>query len=441
MDDGLPCTDRELVRSWQGVLGRLQLELNPHNFATWLRGTRPLRLDERLLVVEATSEMACTWLNQRMRVVVERAAGQVFGSGIQVGFVGPGTQVATPLEETEHADEKQPAMRGPVLGSLNCTYTFEEYQAAEGNRLALQSCLSLVEGMEFRISPVVLFGSPGMGKTHLLHALACRAAEQGRAVACLSAEEFANRFLGAMRERRVEEFQAAVRAVDLLVIDDLQQIAGKKATQDELVHTMDAVCNAGGHVVVASEKHPFELDLPERLSSRLAAGIVARVEPFRIAERRAFIERVARRLRASLPGWAADRIAGCEVPSVRVLLGAVHAAVALERNGMLEMGRLDAELGRVALAEASNGMIGERELLERIARHFEVTVDEIAGRSRRGPVTEARAVAVAVLQERGRSLSQLGALFGRRDKSTISGLAERGRELVAEKDGLRAIVA
>ncbi len=440
MDDRVPCTDRELARSWQGVLGRLELELNPHNFAAWLRGTRAVRMEERLVVVEAASEMACSWLNQRLKVVVERAAAQVFGPEVGVEFVAAGTVAPASIAAAGPAPGPAPG-RGPILGKVNCAYTFEEYQPAEGNRLALQSCLSLVEEMDLRISPVVIFGAPGMGKTHLLHALACRAAEQGRSVACLSAEEFANRFLGAMREHRAAEFQGALRSVDLLVIDDLQQIAGKRATQDELVHTMDAVCNGGGHVVVASEKHPFELDLPERLSSRLAAGIVTRVEPFRMAERRAFLERVARRLRASLPGWATDRIAGCEVPSVRVLLGAIHAAVALEKNGMLEPARLDVELARVALAEASNGMIGERELLERIARRYQVTVDEIAGRSRRGPVAEARAVAVAALQERGRSLSQLGSLFGQRDKSTISGLAERGRELVAGDEGLRTIVA
>ncbi len=440
MDDLLPRSDRELARSWQGVLGRLELELNPHNFATFLRGTRAVRLSGRELVVEAGSEMACSWLNQRLQVVVERAATQVFGAGIGVVFVPRGAALDEGEPEASGAADR-PKGRGPVVGQVNCSFTFEEYQAAEGNRLALQSCLSLVDDLELRISPVVIFGAPGMGKTHLLHALACRAADQGRAVACLSGEEFANRYLGAMRKERADEFRSLVRMVDLLVIDDLQQLAGKQRTQDELVHTMDAVCHGGGHVVVASEKHPFELDLPERLTSRLVAGIVTRVEPFRIAERRAFIERVTRRLRASLPVWATERIAGCEVPSVRLLLGAVHAAVSLERSQMLDAARLDAELGRLALAEATSGVIGERELLERIGRHFGVTVDEIAGRSRRAAVAEARAVAVAALHERGRSLSELGALLGQRDKSTISGLAERGRELVAGNDLLRLIVA
>lgn len=440
MDEPRPCSDRELARSWQGVLGRLELELNPHNFATFLRGTRAVRLDGRELAVEAGSEMACSWLNQRLQVVVERAAAQVFGPGIGVVFIPRGTALDDAGPGPDAARDS-PAARGPVVGQVNGSFTFEEYQAAEGNRLALQSCLSLVDDLDLRISPVVIFGAPGMGKTHLLHALAGRAAGQGRAVACLSGEEFANRFLGTMRNGRADEFRSLMRTVDLLVIDDLQQLAGKNKTQEELVYTMDAVCNGGGHVVVASEKHPFELDLPERLVSRLAAGIVTRVEPFRIAERRAFIERVTRRLRASLPAWATERIAGCEVPSVRLLLGAVNAAVSLERNQLLDMGRLDTELGRLALAEATSGVIGERELLERIGRHFGVTVDEIAGRSRRAAVAEARAVAVATLHERGRSLSELGALLGQRDKSTISGLAERGRELIAGNDLLRVIVA
>lgn len=429
---------RELARSWQGILGRLELELNPHNFATWLRGTRAVEFAAQRLVVEAASEMACSWLDQRLRVVVERAAEQVLGAGVSVKFVapGPGTGAAGDCPAEQPPPEPK---RGPIIGGLNCANTFEEYLPSEGNLLALESCRALLDEGSYRATPVVIFGNPGMGKTHLLHAVACAAAERGRAVVCMGAGDFTTRFITSIKDRRAEDFQSAVRGANLLVIDDLQQLVGRSGTQEELADTIEAIHNAGGHVVIASERHPLELNLLDRLQSRLVAGIVTRVEPFRNAERRAFIERVTRRARTALPAWTAERIAGCEVASVRVLLGAVHAAIALERSGRLDLGRLDLELSRVALADAANGEIGERELLERIARHYGVSLDDMAGRSRLAKVAAARAVAVAMLQERGRSLNQAGTILGGRDKSTMSGLAARGRELIAAEPGLRAL--
>ncbi|MGE0599264.1 MAG: DnaA/Hda family protein [Dehalococcoidia bacterium] len=440
MEDRARLDSRELLRAWQGVLGRLELELNPHNFTTWLAPTRARSFDGNDLVVEARSAMACDWLDRRMRTVVERAAAQAFGGEVHVTFVACGeSRAEVPPESLPVVPERSHS--GAVIGTVNCAFTFEDYLATDGNRLALQACVALVEPSDLVASPVVLFGSPGLGKTHLLHALACRARDLGRNVACLSAEEFTNRFLGAMRAKRAEEFQAEVRGVQLLIIDDLQSIAGKKATQDELVWTIDAVTNAGGHVVVASERHPFELGLLERLESRLAAGIITRMEPFDWSERRVFIEAVARKKRGGLPGWAIDRLAGVNAPSVRVLLGCVNAALGLERAQQLDMRTLDASLAGVAVVEkaATNG--SEQQLLERVAQYFGVACDDLVGRARSTRLSEARAVAAAGLQARGYSLPRIGSLLSGRDKGTISALARRGREMIEEQDLLEHLIA
>lgn len=426
---------RTLSRSWHGVLGCLELELNPHNFSTWFKGTRALRFDGTCLVVEARSAMTCDWLNQRLRHIVERAAGQSFEGPISVQFVPPGTSLDDEHDAPGSALTPAPA-RGTIIGTVNCGFTFEDYQASDGNMLALRACTAIVEPVELQVSPVVLYGQPGMGKTHLLHALACRARDRGRRVACLNAEEFANRFLSALRGGRAEEFQAQMRAVDLLIIDDLQSMATKKATLDELVHTFEAVTNAGGHIVVASERNPFELGLPDRLESRLAAGLVVRVEPFAVGEQRAFIEAVARRKRIALPAWAIDRIAGCHAPSVRVLLGFVNGAMALQEAGKLDMAALDARLAGTVMIESA-ASVGRSSILGRIAKHFGLAVDDLCGRARTAQVAEARAVAVAALQAHGTSLNELSAVFGKRDKSTILSLGERGRRMFAEDESLR----
>jgi chromosomal replication initiator protein len=420
---------REVSRAWQAVLGRLELEITTQNFTTWLKGTRALRLEDDTLVVEARTAFNCDWLNQRLIVVVQRAVYQVIGEELRVLFVPKGA--ASGDELMMAPAEPEPPRAPAVVGSLNCAYSFERYVPAEGNRLAFECTTALVGETDFRISPVVVYGSPGMGKTHLLHALARRAANQGWAVACLNAEEFTSRYMNAIRRGSVEDFQLALRGMRLFVLDDLQYLAGKKGTLDELVHTIDAIGNAGGHVVVGSERHPAEIDLPERLASRLSAGIATRIEPFAMAERHDFVERLSRELRVALPAWAVDRIAGLEMPSVRILQGAANAAVTLQRLGQLTQARLDLELTRISIAECKPAVSADRNLLDAIARRFETTFEELVGRSRKPHLAAARAVAAATLQQQGRSLSAIASVLGGRDRSTISQLAERGRTMIA----------
>ena len=435
-----PTAPSELAEVWLAVLGRLQVQLSTHSFNTWLRGTRALRLEGGRLIIEARTALSCEWLNIKLDAVVAEAVTLHVGHEVEVEFVPRGSvEAAGALPAGEPT--ALPARPSSVVGRMNCAFTFERYLPSEGNQLAYESCLRLLAADEQPISPVVIFGAPGMGKTHLLHALACRAAAANRRVANLNAEEFTTLFQNAIRNKEMDAFQDSVRTVDLFIIDDLQYLAGKTGTLDQLVHTIDAVSNSGGHVVVASERHPFDLDLPERLSSRLAAGIITRVEPFVMEERREFIDQVARSLRAGLPTWAVERIAGCEIPSTRVLQGAVHAAVALGRCGRLDPERLDADLTRVAVVDASPAGCDDRELLDVIARHFETSFEELSGRSRISAVSNARAIAIFALKARGRSLSQIASVLGKRDPSTISQLQSRGRQLLADDTVLQARLA
>jgi chromosomal replication initiator protein len=435
---------RSLARAWQAILGRLEFEVSTHNFATWLRGTRALRLEHDTLVVQAAASYGCDWLNQRLVTVVERATEDMTGRPLRVVFV-PRGQLEAEAEPAEAARRSAAAPAPPtapaVVGSLNTAFTFDRYVPGEGNFLAHRACAALFddEGAA-AISPVVIWGAPGMGKTHLLHAVASAAVARGWPVACLSAEQFTSRYQGALRRQEVERFQAELRAVRLLVLDDLQYLEGKKATAEEFVHTVDAISMAGGHVVIASERHPGDLDFPGRLQSRLTAGLVTRVQPFLADERRRYVEQLAVELRVGLPGAVVDRLAGIEAPSVRVLQGAVHGAVALARCGRLDLRRLDAELCRLTASEAAGRPL-DAGALEAIARHFGTTPADVIGRSRKAPVAEARALAVVALRDRGLSLAAVGEALGGRDRSTISQLEARGRTLLESSPALRALLS
>ena len=427
-DDGRQ-SQRALGRTWQAVLGRLELEVSRANFETWLAGTTPHSVRGGELLVEARSAFRADWLNANMAPVVERCLGAIEGERLAVRFVTAGSEAEQPGGPAAEAIRTEPDPRTQVLGQVNGAFTLARYFRSEGSALAVASCLSLVDAGEQAISPVVVHGPPGVGKTHLLHALATRASAQGRRVACLSGEGFTTGYQRALREGTVEAFQESVRGVHLLIIDDLHDLAGKTGTLRELVHTLDAVTHAGGGAVVGSELRPRELGLPERLCSRLEAGIVAVVEPFAGPERRAFVEQRLVELRVGLPAWCVAQLA-TGTGSVRSILAGVHAAVGLQRRGLLNEMRLAAELG--ALELHGRGAETAKAVIERVAAHYALAAGEVEGRSRAGKPSRARAVAAAALQERGSSYSEIGALLGGRSRSTIKGLAERGRSLASE---------
>ena len=428
MSGGDQDSAKALRGTWQAVLGRLELEVSRANFETWLAGTTAASLSNGELLVEARSAFRAEWMNENLAPVVERCLGAVEGGGLAVRFVAPGEEPHAAAEAASPGGTAPPG-REEVVGQVNGAFTLARYFRSEGSALALASCLSLVEDREPAISPVVVHGPPGVGKTHLLHGLAAQASGRGQRVACLSGEGFTSRYQRALREGNVETFQDAVRGVQLLIIDDLHDLAGKTGTLRELVHTLDAVTHGGGAVVVGSELRPRELGLPERLCSRLEAGIVATVEPFAAGERRAFIEQRLADLRVALPSWCLEQLA-TGTGSVRSILAGVHAAVGLQRRGLLSELRLAAEVG--ALALQSRGNETTKAVIERIAEHFAVAVGEVEGRSRAQKLARPRAVAAAALQERGCSYSEIGALLGGRSRSTVKGLAERGRALGAE---------
>jgi chromosomal replication initiator protein len=432
---------RDLARAWQAVLGKLQLDLAPANYITFLEGTRALRLEGATLVVEGNRRNV-EEVNGRLRTLIERAAYHVFEEELRVLFVPQGSAwaAASANEQQGRADSEAGGRAGPLVGNVNRWFTFDRHLPAAGNQVARQCCLDLLEGGFLPTTSVVLYGRPGVGKTHLLHALATRASAVGWRVACLSAEEFTTGFTRSLFRKSIEDFHEVVRRVDLLVIDDLQDLAGKVKTQQEFIHTIDSVANTGGLIVGASEEHPRDLDLPERLASRLQGGVAARISEFTAAERRVYVESLARQSNTALPGWAIDRLAGMEARSVRVLQGAVVTALQLARSGVLTMAELDLQLVSTAAREASTSVFAERELLENVARQFQLCFEDLVEHTKKPAATAARAVAAALLQERGKSLAQIGVILERK-RGTIGPIAERGRGLLEADPLLRARLA
>jgi chromosomal replication initiator protein len=427
-------SDRELARTWQGVLGRLQHELKRTNFQAWLDGTRPIRFTGDTLLVRTPHPLMVDWVNQQFATCARRALTLELGRDVDIRFVA---------NDSGSGHAPTAGTTSPCLPpGLNTQYTFASYLPVSANQLALAACKALLDD-EMTPPPgtVLIWGAPGSGKSHLLHATAACAALRGRDVVVLSGEDFTDQYQQAIRDSAVGPFQARLRAARILVIDDLQVLAGREGTLKQLVATSDAVLNRGGQVLMASEVHPSALALPARLASRLYGGLVVEIEPISTLERRAFVEHLARVARVSLPAWCVDRIAALGCGSARLLRGGVTGAAHLDRCGVLDEASLDKALAGLVIAEAAAQSIDPAAIIERIAAHYAVTPSEVRGRSRKPPVRDARAAASAALAVRGKSLAQIAALFDGRDPSTISDLVERGKQLLKAKPDLQWALA
>ncbi len=438
--------NREIARTWQAVIGRLQVDITRANFETFVVPTRAVRFDDGCLQVETPHALHLGMLNDSIRQSARMALLAITGEEIDVAFVAAGLEgggnAAGPsgVHDGEISMDASPPAGGVVLGTVNRRFSLDAYLPASGNRLAISACLSLIEGVDPPES-VAVWGAPGLGKTHLLHGLAMRAAQAGLTTACLSAEDFTSGFQRALKAQDVDAFHQRMRGVNLLIIDDLQEFAGKVRTQEVLVHTVDSVLNAGGHIVVAGEVHPVELDLPDRLRTRFAAGVVANILPFQSPERRGFVECVARNLRASLPAWAIERIVALGDVPVRIIKGAVSTAVALQRDESLDMANLDLALAKLIVLGHTTRETSAADIICAVAAHYGATVDEIRGRTRRADALKARAVAAAALKARGLSLTRVGEELGGRDRSTLSVVVKRGQKLLEADPSLRARLA
>ncbi len=426
---------RELSRLWNGVLGSLRFEVEEYQYDAWLKGTSALVLDGNLLTIEAKTQFVCDWLHEHLSAPASALVSTRRGAATVVRFRP--RQLAS---LTSVLTAPEPAAATQLAGIVNPDLAFETYVVGETNQSAYRTAVDLTSDTPWPLGPVVLWGHPGLGKTHLLHAAAGRALSAGWQVTCLAAHEFMDRYMDAYRLGRLADFQREVRRSRLLAIDDLQYLAGRRGALEDLQHAVDAVEHAGGRVIVAAERHPLDLDMPATLAGRLAGGVVVRMQPLGREERRRFAERTAARAGVDLPIWALERATAFEASCVRILRGAVNAAIVLHRAEQLDPGRLDAELSRVVLRAARPGAMSDAQLLEAVAKHFGMDADTLRGPDRTKATARARAAAAAALNGRGRSVAAVAALLGRK-KGTVSGILAGGRETVAADAALSALLA
>ena len=328
-------------RVWDAALGRLQLQVTRPSYDTWLRDTVGLSFEDDGLVIGVPTTFAAQWLEQRLRGIVETAVASVARQQLAISFrvaalpspvradaPKPGA-VPIPVGQTASAETSPPSVAARSAHFI-ARYTFRSFVVGPGNRLAHASAMAVAEAPGDTYNPLFLHSGPGLGKTHLLHAIAQEARGAGRSVHYVSAEQFTNEFLSAIRERRTAEFRDRYRAVDLLLIDDIQFISGKEGTQEGFFHTFNALHEAGRQIVLTCDRPPSALPLlEERLRSRFEWGLIADISLPDLETRLTILHQRTCNASLSIPQEVLEYIAATELGNIRRLEGHLNKVLAL----------------------------------------------------------------------------------------------------------------
>jgi chromosomal replication initiator protein len=406
----------DLEQIWNGIRDELRRDTPDFKFHIWLDPLELAAVDGTTLFVRAPEHIR-TCVTERYLPLLRRAAERRIGGRVAVRIVGPDwRETARPAGAP--ADT---ACRGP---GLNPKYTFEQFVIGGGNRFAHAGALAVAELPGQAYNPLFLHGPPGLGKTHLLHAIGNYVSRYGSGlrVRYATLDEFTSEFVEAVRERRMQPFRDAFREADLVLIDDVQFLAHKERTREEFFHTFNALVGSGRQLVITSDRAPEELpQLEGRLEERFRSGLVVELEQPSFEVRRAILAKRARVDGLSILPAVLDEIARCVTSSVRALEGALIRVVAY---ASLEEEEVTPGLARRLLtrlgADRAPGACGIPEIVDAAAQEFGLEREDLMARSRRPAVARARQVAMFLARElTDHSLPEIGRGVGGRNHTTV----------------------
>ncbi len=430
---------------WTDALRRIEGQLNKPTMESFLKVMRPVGLQGDVFLFSVPNRFAKDWVEQRLLGVIRGALRASVGRSIEVRISVAESPPVTPVPRSPTPIPRSPApgpTRAPEGLQLSPKYTFETFVVGAGNRFAHAAALAVAEAPARAYNPLFIYGGVGLGKTHLLQAIGHRVLSAGMArVAYVSSEKFTNELINSIRDDKTLEFRQRYRSVDVLLIDDIQFLAGKERTQEEFFHTFNTLHEASHQIIITSDRPPKEIPtLEDRLRSRFEWGLIADIQPPDLETRIAILRKKAETEGIAVPDEVAEFIAQRIPTNIRELEGALVRVVAyasLTRSPV--SADLASDVLRDLLPPARARVVTITAIQQSLAEFFGIRVEEMRAKRRTKGVAFPRQVAMFVARElTDASLPRIGEEFGGRDHTTVMHACQRVRETLRRDAHLAA---
>ena len=425
---------------WERVRGRLRTEVGEAAFNSWLKPLTLQTIEKRKVAMAAPTRFMRDWVVKnyadRIRALWQEEDPQF--DSIEVAVLSAAAPAASASDDAgtgigSNVSAKGGAARGSSEGSLDPRFRFDQFVVGKPNELAYAAARRTAESDAVAFNPLYLAGGVGLGKTHLMHAIAAhiRGRFPARRVVYLSAERFMYEFIKALRFKNVMAFKDKFRSVDVLMIDDVQFIAGKDSTQEEFFHTFNALIDQNRQIVISGDRSPSDLDnMEERLRSRLGWGLVADIHATDYELRLGILQSKADQAGAEVPQQVLEFLAHRITSNVRELEGGLNRVLAYSNLVGRPITLESTQEVLRDLLRANDRRVTIEDIQRRVAEHFNIRMADMHSPRRARAVARPRQVAMYLCKQlTARSLPEIGRKFGGRDHTTVMHAVRKVEEL------------
>ena len=441
-----------MSKLWDDTLSHLELNLSPQHFSTWIKPLKLVKIEQDMVYLEVPNRFVLDWVKENYSKLIQKKLSDLSAVSYRLHF-DVSNQATEKLPRTTPVVEKPVAVaaKKSIINNthtsdlnLNRKYTFEEFVSGSSNQFAYAAAMAVASNPATTYNPLFIYGGVGLGKTHLVNAIGnaiLKKSPQMR-ICYYTSEKFMNELINSLRYNRMDEFRNKFRSMDVLLIDDIQFIAGKERTQEEFFHTFNALYESHKQIIVTSDKFPKDIPgLEERLRSRFEWGLIADIQAPDVETKLAILKMKAEQNSINLPEDVALFLANSICNNVRELEGYL---IRIGAYASLTSVPVSLEMARDVLKDIlieRNRELSVEEILKKVSLHFNIKVSDIKSAKRLKAVVLPRQIAMYISRQlTSSSYPEIGDRFGGKDHSTIIHAIRKIEKLMEEDFQLKSTI-